>query len=45
MAIRTKKYEEFVYEPMADKPITAVSGINEELGAKLAAKGFDKVMF
>ncbi|KAJ7338840.1 hypothetical protein JRQ81_012742 [Phrynocephalus forsythii] len=39
---RTKKYERFVCEPMADKPITAVSGINEELGAKLAAKGFDK---
>nr|XP_020670230.1 barrier-to-autointegration factor-like protein isoform X1 [Pogona vitticeps] len=42
MAIRSKKFEEFVHEPMGDKPITAVSGINEELGAKLAANGFDK---
>ncbi|CAI5780323.1 barrier-to-autointegration factor [Podarcis lilfordi] len=27
---------------MGDKPIIVVDGINEELGAKLAAKGFDK---
>nr|XP_056718851.1 barrier-to-autointegration factor-like protein [Euleptes europaea] len=42
MAIRTRKYQDFVSEPMGDKPITAVDGINEALGAKLAAKGFDK---
>ncbi|XP_060110171.1 barrier-to-autointegration factor-like protein [Heteronotia binoei] len=42
MAIRTKTFQDFVSEPMGDKPITAIEGINGELGAKLAAKGFDK---
>nr|XP_060627522.1 barrier-to-autointegration factor-like protein [Anolis sagrei ordinatus] len=42
VVMRTKKYQDFVSEPMGDKPITAVDGIDDELGAKLAAKGFDK---
>ncbi|XP_048372120.1 barrier-to-autointegration factor-like protein [Sphaerodactylus townsendi] len=42
MAIRTRKFQDFVCEPIGEKPVTAIEGINEELGAKLAAKGFDK---
>ncbi|XP_034959422.1 barrier-to-autointegration factor-like protein [Zootoca vivipara] len=42
MAIRSRKFQDFVSEPMGDKPIIVVDGINEELGARLAAKGFDK---
>ncbi|KAH0618166.1 hypothetical protein JD844_017156 [Phrynosoma platyrhinos] len=42
MVVRNKKFQEFVCEPMGDKLITEVGGIDEELGAKLAAKGFDK---
>ncbi|XP_061489621.1 barrier-to-autointegration factor-like protein [Rhineura floridana] len=42
MAIRNKKFQDFVCEPMGEKLITVVDGINEELGASLAAKGFDK---
>ncbi|XP_003219929.1 barrier-to-autointegration factor-like protein isoform X2 [Anolis carolinensis] len=42
MVMRSQKCQNFVSEPMGNKPITAVDGIDEELGAKLAAKGFDK---
>ncbi|XP_019346550.1 barrier-to-autointegration factor-like protein isoform X2 [Alligator mississippiensis] len=42
MAIRTQKFNVFVSEPMGDKDITKVDGINDDLGMKLAAKGFNK---
>uniref|UniRef100_A0A8C8S5G5 Barrier-to-autointegration factor-like protein n=1 Tax=Pelusios castaneus TaxID=367368 RepID=A0A8C8S5G5_9SAUR len=42
MATKTPKFKAFVSEPMGDKDIAAVDGINDELGLKLAAKGFDK---
>ncbi|XP_062429411.1 barrier-to-autointegration factor-like protein [Rhea pennata] len=42
MAIRSQKFKDFVSEPMGNKTITEVDGIDEELGSKLAAKGFDK---
>lgn len=44
MAIRTQKFNVFVSEPMGDKDITKVDGINDDLGMKLAAKGFNKVI-
>ncbi|EMP32632.1 barrier-to-autointegration factor-like protein [Lepidochelys kempii] len=42
MATGTQKFKAFVSEPMGDKDVTAVDGINDELGLKLATKGFDK---
>lgn len=43
MDIETRKVLEFACERMGDKPITEVVGISDNLGAKLAAEGFDKV--
>ena len=34
---------DFTSEPIADKPVTALSGIGELLGRRLTDKGFDKV--
>ena len=34
---------DFSSEPIADKPVTALSGIGELLGRRLTDKGFDKV--
>ncbi|NXA42749.1 BAFL protein, partial [Eudromia elegans] len=41
-ATRSQKFKDFVCEPMGNKTITEVDGIDEELGHKLAAEGFDK---
>ncbi|XP_010216551.1 PREDICTED: barrier-to-autointegration factor-like protein [Tinamus guttatus] len=42
MATRSQKFKDFVSEPMGNKTVTEVDGIDEELGSKLAAEGFDK---
>uniref|UniRef100_A0A8B9S8V6 Barrier-to-autointegration factor-like protein n=1 Tax=Apteryx owenii TaxID=8824 RepID=A0A8B9S8V6_APTOW len=42
MATRSQKFKDFVSEPMGNKTVTEVVSIDEELGSKLAAKGFDK---
>ncbi|KAJ6655426.1 hypothetical protein lerEdw1_005126 [Lerista edwardsae] len=42
MDIRTKKFQDFIGERMGDKLITDVDGVSDQLGAKLAANGFDK---
>ncbi|XP_064366255.1 barrier-to-autointegration factor-like protein [Dromaius novaehollandiae] len=43
MASRSQKFKDFVSEPMGNKTVTEVDGIDENLGSKLAAEGFDKV--
>uniref|UniRef100_A0A8C9S2M3 Barrier-to-autointegration factor-like n=1 Tax=Scleropages formosus TaxID=113540 RepID=A0A8C9S2M3_SCLFO len=43
MSTTSRKHRDFVSEPMAEKPVTALSGIGEALGKKLEEQGFDKV--
>lgn len=38
----SKKMRDFCAEPMGEKPVTAVAGIGEVLGKRLADKGYDK---
>ncbi|KPP67980.1 barrier-to-autointegration factor-like [Scleropages formosus] len=42
MSTTSRKHRDFVSEPMAEKPVTALSGIGEALGKKLEEQGFDK---
>lgn len=38
-----QKHRYFIDEPMGEKPVTALSGIEGTLGRKLEEQGFDKV--
>jgi hypothetical protein len=39
----TKKFREFMAEPLGDKGIRDVPGIGDVLGAKLSEAGYEKV--
>jgi hypothetical protein len=39
----TKKFREFMAEPLGDKGIRDVPGIGEVLGTKLSEAGYEKV--
>ncbi len=41
----TKKFREFMAEPLGDKGIRDVPGIGDVLGTKLSEAGYDKVCF
>ena len=41
----TKKHRLFVSEPIGDKDVRTLPGIGDIFGARLSAKGFDKVNF
>lgn len=41
MSSTSQKHRDFVSEPMGDKPVTALAGIGDALGGRLASKGFD----
>ncbi|KAL7674806.1 hypothetical protein ACOME3_001081 [Neoechinorhynchus agilis] len=38
----SKKHDEFICEPLADKDVTSVPGIGEVTGSKLTKLGFEK---
>ncbi|XP_046561947.1 barrier-to-autointegration factor-like [Haliotis rubra] len=42
MSSTTQKQQNFVSEPMGDKPVTALPGIGPVLGERLNEAGFDK---
>ncbi len=41
----TKKFREFMAEPLGDKGIQDVPGIGDVLGTKLSEAGYEKVCF
>ncbi len=41
----TKKFREFMAEPLGDKGIRDVPGIGDVLGTKLSEAGYEKVRF
>jgi hypothetical protein len=43
MSSTTKKFREFMAEPIGDKGIRDVPGIGDVLGTKLSEAGYDKV--
>ena len=43
MSSTTKKFREFMAEPIGDKGIRDVPGIGDVLGAKLSEAGYEKV--
>lgn len=43
MSTTSQKHRNFVSEPMADKPVTALAGIGDRLGHSLMEQGYDKV--
>ncbi|XP_014872095.1 barrier-to-autointegration factor A-like [Poecilia latipinna] len=42
MSTTSQKHRNFVSEPMADKPVTALAGIGDRLGHSLTEQGYDK---
>ena len=42
MSLTSQKHRNFVAEPMIGKPVTALAGIGEVLGVRLAAQGFNQ---
>ncbi|XP_072296438.1 barrier-to-autointegration factor-like [Eucyclogobius newberryi] len=42
MSSTSQKHRNFVSEPMADKPVTALASIGDVLGQRLEDKGYDK---
>jgi len=42
MSSTSKKHQNFVTEPMGEKPVTDLAGIGDTLGGRLCDKSYDK---
>ncbi|XP_033325094.1 barrier to autointegration factor [Megalopta genalis] len=42
MSTTSQKHNNFVAEPMGDKPVTDLAGVGEVLGRRLESAGYDK---